>query len=113
MMSGKERIIARVDQERRYGDALQIFAAACTRPIVVGALESVQRRSYELIEFVQIAGAQHTLDIIDSRKCTRLVRAFRLEGAQEVPGVEPVEAASQPVPGDGEVDRCGHRGRRA
>ena len=50
MNARKERIVARVDDQSRNGDAPEIGLAAGAGPVIVGVAKSVQRRGHHVVE---------------------------------------------------------------
>ena len=91
---------------------LQIRRAAGAGPVVVGVAKAVQRCGDEVVELVQIASARDRAGVVQTGEALQLGETLGLERAQEVPGVDAVQSASEQVTGGVQIHRGGD-GRRA
>ena len=108
---GDERIVARVDDQRRHGDSREPGLRRRARPVVVGAGESVQRRGDEVVERAHRVRAREQVQV-DPPGMPRFHRArLRLQVAQEVMGVHAIEPLRDREARGHEVERGRHRGR--
>jgi hypothetical protein len=72
-----ERIVARVDHQRRNADPVQLRLGRTALPVVVGVAKAVQRRGEDIVERVQVARReQRARDRTGPGCCASLASAF-------------------------------------
>ena len=101
-----ERIVQRVEHQRRDADARQVRLGRCAGPVVVGVLEAVQWRGEQVVEVVQVARGQYLLAAEQAGVLGQLGQRLGPHGVEEHAGVDlPVEAAADGVAAGRQIDR--------
>ncbi|MFO0004265.1 MAG: hypothetical protein ACK559_24345, partial [bacterium] len=102
---GQERIVQRVEQQRRDLDIGEDRTAARSRPVVIHVEIAVGGRGVRIVEFAQRPGRPDAVRIEPPGEAGALLQRFRAQGAQEIPGVEFHEAAFECRAGRVQVER--------
>src|SRR5262249_15806981 len=110
---GNERVVARVDDERRHRDRLEPWFAAGTLPIILSPGEAVQRRGDDVVECVHRLHPRDSGGVGQTREAPRDADRLGDERAEEVGGGGAVEPDLDGDPGCGEVERRRDRCRRS
>ena len=101
-----ERIVQRVEHQRRDADARQVRLGRCAGPVVLGVLEAMQWRGEQVVEVVQVARGQHLLAAEQAGVLGQLGQCLGPHGVEEHAGVDlPVEAAADGVAAGRQIDR--------
>src|SRR5262245_17163406 len=79
----KERVVARIDDQRRHADVREPRRARGALPIVVDVAKTVQRRGIQVVEFTEGGGAAHFRLVEQRGKALQLREGFRLQGREK------------------------------
>src|SRR3990172_1796713 len=109
----EKRVVGGVEHQRRHLDPVQPRLRARARPVVRGVAKTVERGGHDIVELAQRARARDPLAIEEPRETRELGGALALQGREEVARVDQVESAPKGVTRRREIERGGHRGRRA
>ena len=109
-----ERIVERVEHERRDADVAQVRLGGGAPPVVLGVAEAVQRRGEDVVELVEVARGEQARLVEQPRMLAQLRERLGLHRAQEQARVDlPAEPAADRMAAREQVDRRAHRGHRA
>ena len=111
--AGHERIVARVDDERRNAHLREPRLRRRARPVVVRAGESVQRRRHAVVELPHGPRARDAARIELAGKALRHRERLGMQRLQEMARVDAIEAAVDRDARRHEVEGHGRRCRRA
>jgi hypothetical protein len=101
-----ERVVARVEHQRRNADGVQVWLGRATRPVIVGALEAVQRCGEHVVERVKVTRGEQLFAAEQARVLRQFAQRLRLHAAQEHARVDlPVETFADGSATRREVDR--------
>ena len=100
-----ERIVTRVQNERRQPDRRKPRLRRCAQPVVVRPGEPMERRGDELVECPHRAGKANARAIEPIRKQCGHRKCLGFQRAQECVGVNPVRALADRNAGSRQIER--------